>query len=60
MSCLLVMFIYTAALAFSWITTCGIFYLITLCFSWVFTWKVATGIWLLLLMLGAICSPKFK
>ena len=36
----------------SWITTCGIFYLITLCFSLEFSWLTATGIWLILLLVG--------
>lgn len=32
--------------ALSWIITCGIVYLITLCFGWNFSWGMATGIWL--------------
>lgn len=40
-------------LGISWIATCGIFYLITLCFGWTFSWLTATGIWLILWLLGA-------
>lgn len=32
----------------SWIVTCGIIYLITLCFGWTFKWSIATGIWLIM------------
>ena len=32
--------------AISWIFTCGVIYLITLCFGWDFSWGMATGIWL--------------
>lgn len=37
--------------AISWALTCGVLYLITLCFSIVFSWKIATGIWLILFIL---------
>lgn len=39
------------ALAFSWGITCGLLYLIALCFDVVFSLKVATGIWLVILCL---------
>ena len=32
----------------SWIATCGIIKLITLCFGWQFKWSIATGIWLII------------
>lgn len=35
----------------SWIITCGIIKLITLCFGLAFKWSVATGIWLILCIL---------
>lgn len=35
-----------AIYALSWIITCGVIKLITLCFGWTFTWPVATGVWL--------------
>lgn len=47
-----------AILAISWILTCGIVYLIFWCFSLVFSWPVATGIWLILLILGSIFRRK--
>lgn len=37
-----------AALAFSWICTCGVIKLITFCFGWTFSWKIATGVWLII------------
>ena len=39
-------------LGLSWIITCGIIYLITLCFGWTFTWGISTGVWLILLLLS--------
>lgn len=40
---------------FDWIVTCGIFKLITLCFNWTFTWKIATGIWLVVYLVRRFC-----
>lgn len=34
--------------ALSWICTCGVIKLITLCFGWTFSWSVATGVWLVM------------
>ena len=42
------------ALALSWIVTCVIIKLITLCFGVAFSWLIATGIWLVLLLLKAV------
>lgn len=33
--------------ALSWITTCGVIALLSLCFSFTYSWAVATGIWLI-------------
>lgn len=38
----------------SWIATCGIIKLITMCFGWDFSWAIATGIWLIILILKNI------
>ena len=38
----------------SWLATCGIIKLITLCFGLPFSWAKATGIWLALWFLGTI------
>lgn len=32
----------------SWIVTCGVIKLITMCFGWQFKWSIATGIWLVM------------
>lgn len=40
--------------ALSWLLTCGIIWLITLCFGWTFKWSVATGIWLIMFILRSI------
>lgn len=46
--------------AVSWITTCGIIYLITLCFGWTFKWSIATGIWLILILVGSLSIKVIK
>ena len=38
----------------SWIVTCGIIKLITMCFGWTFKWSIATGIWLVMSILRSI------
>ena len=42
------------ALIISWLIVCGIVKLICLCFSLTFTWIIATGIWLLTILLRYI------
>lgn len=42
------------ALALSWIVTCVIIKLITLCFGVAFSWLIATGIWLVFLLLKLV------
>ena len=38
----------------SWIITCGVIKLITMCFGLTFKWSVATGIWLVMALLRTI------
>lgn len=40
----------------SWIITCGLIKLITICFGWTFKWTIATGIWLIILIARTIFS----
>lgn len=41
-------------LVISWLITCGLIKLITLCFGLTFSWAIATGIWLLMALLRSI------
>lgn len=50
--------VYLIVCAFSWLCTCGIIKLITLCFGWAFSWKVATGIWLAMYLFRALLSKS--
>lgn len=43
-----VVLVILAAYGLSWIITCGIIKLVTLCFGWTFSWGIATGIWLIM------------
>ena len=47
-------------LGMSWIVTCGLIKLITMCFGLEFSWVVATGIWLILCMLKSIFNVTVK
>lgn len=49
---LLALFITLFMFAISWIMTCGFVYLIMLCFGFAYTWSIATGIWLSLVLLA--------
>lgn len=44
--------------AISWIVTCGIIKLITICFGMKFKWSIATGIWLILCLLKSKVNMK--
>ena len=48
--CLTAILIYIFACALSWIITCGVFKLVTMCFGWEYTWGIATGIWLIVFL----------
>ena len=52
----IIAFIFVVILCYgiSWIVTCGIIKLITLCFGLTFKWSVATGIWLIICLLRSI------
>lgn len=51
---LVVIVILALAYGVSWIATCGIIKLITMCFGLTFKWSIATGIWLVILILRTI------
>ena len=44
----------------SWIATCGLVKLITLCFGWTFSWGWATGVWLVMILLKSVFSTNSK
>lgn len=52
--------IVAAIFAFSWVVTCGIIKLITVCFGLKFSWKVATGIWLVMFLIRGLFSITVK
>lgn len=60
LGCLLAIFLFFFMFAISWICTCGVVYLITLCFGWTFSWAVSTGIWLILCLLMACFKNDSK
>ena len=58
--CLYAVAIFLGLCAISWIITCGLVKLITLCFGWTFSWPIATGVWLVWWILNSIFSRTIK
>jgi hypothetical protein len=52
--CLAAILVLLVVCGISWLLTSGIIWLICLCFGLTFSWGVATGVWLILLLLGGI------
>lgn len=44
----------------SWILTCGVIKLITVCFGWKFKWLIATGIWIIMCVMKNIFSKTIN
>ena len=57
---LVVIGILALAYGLSWIVTCGIIKLITMCFGLTFKWSIATGIWLIICILRSIFNVTVK
>lgn len=51
-------FVFITLIALSWLIFCGMFYIIAFCFSFEFSWKIATGFWLIWVMVRALFSGK--
>ena len=60
LGCLAAVMVIAAIFAISWIITCGIIYLIALCFNLTFSWAIATGIWLVMCLLRSIFNVTVK
>lgn len=48
---LAILIILVTVYAISWAITCGLIWIIAVCFDLAFSWSVATGIWIVLLIL---------
>ena len=60
MGALMVILLLAICYAISWLITCGIIKLITICFGLAFSWAIATGIWLILCLLKSVFSVTVK
>lgn len=47
-------------LTIGWLITCGLYYLVALCFGWEFSWLTGTGIYLLLIAVKLIARQISK
>lgn len=45
---IIVALMFIGLLGLSWISTCGVVYLICACFGWTYSCGIATGIWLVM------------
>ena len=54
MNCLGFILVIILTYLVSWATTCGVIYLITLCFGIGFSLPMATGCWLIIILIGTI------
>jgi hypothetical protein len=54
MGCLFIILTFLAVWAIEFLATAGVIYLITLCFGFTFSWKIAFGIWLVIALLTTI------
>lgn len=60
MTAILIALLFVAIYAVSWICTCGVIKLITMCFGLTFSWTIATGIWLVILLLKNIFNVTVR
>jgi hypothetical protein len=60
MNCLGFILVIVLAYLLSWGVTCGIIYLITLCFGIGFSLPIATGCWLIMLLISTLFKNKKK
>ena len=51
-------FFLTLVLTLSCAITCGVYYLITLCFGLEFSWKIGAGIWLVLMLISGFLKTN--
>ena len=56
LAALWVIAVWAALMGVSWLITCGIVKLVTMCFGWTFTWGMATGVWLIMILAKAVFS----
>lgn len=52
--------IFIVAVVLSWAVVMGLIYLTCLCFSWIFSLRIATGIWLIMILIGITFPNKAK
>ena len=55
---LIVALILVFAYAVSWIISCGLIWLICLCFHLEFKWSIATGIWIIMCIIQSIFTGR--
>ena len=57
---LLGLLMFVGLMSISWILTCGLIWIISLCFKFTFSWAIATGIWLVMCLFNFGVKVTFK
>ena len=58
MGCIITLLLAVAICSLSWLFTCGIIKLICICFGLTFSWAIATGVWLVMILLRSVFGNK--
>ena len=60
LGCMIGVFVMIFVIALSWLATCGLVYLATLCFGYKFSWLFGTGVWIVLWFIKSIIPSGKK
>lgn len=58
--CLCAVLIIISAVWVEWLVSVGVVWLICLCFGWSFSWSVATGVWLAIMLIRGTVEVNIK
>lgn len=56
--CVMAMLIAILFLGMDWLISVGLVWLICLCFGWTFSWGIATGVWLVIILIRGRIKVK--
>lgn len=58
--CFMAVLMIVLAFGVNWLISVGLVWLICLCFDWTFSWGVATGVWLLSILIRGMVEVNIK
>lgn len=57
---LLIILLIVLVVGLDWLLTCGIVKILSLCFGFVFSWKIATGVWIIIIVIQILLKNIMK